>query len=69
MSFPTFMYGCSEEVPDLRSQLLSEEIIFLHLNKRVRSPWLELMVALEGTPGEEKDGSGGEAFPPVLIPP
>lgn len=55
--FPTFMYGCSEEVPNLKFQLLYEEIIFLGLNKRIKSPGLELMAALEGGPAEGKGGS------------
>lgn len=51
------MYGCSEEVPNLKSQLLYEEIIFLYLNKRISSPRLELMAAVERTPVDGREGS------------
>lgn len=59
------MCGHSEEVPNLKSQLLNKEIIFLYWNKRISSPSLDLMVVLEGAPVEEKAGSEGQGFPLV----
>lgn len=38
MSFPTFMCGHSEEVPNLKSQLLNEEIIFLKQKSKLSKP-------------------------------
>lgn len=67
MSFLTFMCGRSEEVPNLRAQLLNEEIIFLHSNKRVSSRSPGLTVALTGTPVvEEKADSVGARLSPHL---
>lgn len=62
------MCGCSEEVPNLRAQLLDEEIIYLHSNKRVSSRSSE--AALAGMPVvEEKAGSvvGARLSPPGYL--
>lgn len=59
------MYGCSEEVPSLKAQLLCEEILALCLNKRRESPGLGLMAALEGGPaGGKARFSEGPRFTP-----
>lgn len=65
--FPTFMHGCSEEVPNLKAQRLCEEILSLSrcLNKRRDSPGLGLMAALEGGPAE---GKGGAPRGPGFLP-
>lgn len=55
MSFLTFMCGRSEEVPNLKSQLLNEEIIFLKQKSNLSKP-VPTTVALEGTPVEETTG-------------
>lgn len=62
--FPAFTYGCSEEVPNLKFQLLCEEIIFLCSNERRDPPGLEPMAALEGRPVRENVVLRGERLPP-----
>lgn len=56
------MYGCSEEVPSLKAQLLCEEILSLCLNKR-EAPGLGLMAALEGDLRRESEAlQGAQVF-------